>query len=62
MPDRIDPGPGWRMLKAGEVKPRVFVSAKYDIVAVVLGAALWALIVFRLHEWLIGVAPLGAMG
>ena len=51
-----------RRERAGEVKPRVFVSAKYDIVAVVLGAALWALIVFRLHEWLIGVAPLGAMG
>ena len=22
MPERIDPGPGWRLLKAGEVKPR----------------------------------------
>ena len=22
MTDRIDPGPGWRLLKAGEVKPR----------------------------------------
>lgn len=22
MNDRIDPGPGWRLLKAGEVKPR----------------------------------------
>ena len=22
MSDRIDPGPGWRLLKAGEVKPQ----------------------------------------
>lgn len=51
-----------RRERAGEVKPRVFVSAKYDIASVVLGAVLWAAIVFWLHEWLIGVAPLGAMG
>ncbi|QRI65767.1 NnrU family protein [Shinella sp. PSBB067] len=48
-----------RRIAAGETVLPVFVSAKYDIVSVVVGLALYAAIVFKLHEWLIGVAPLG---
>ena len=48
-----------KRIAAGETKLPVFISAKYDIIAVVVGLALYAVIVFRLHEWLIGVAPLG---
>ena len=48
-----------RRIAAGETVLPVFVSAKYDIVSVVVGLALYAAIVFKLHEWLIGVVPLG---
>ncbi len=44
--------------RAGETAPRAFVSVKYDLYAVILGVAVWAAITFKLHEILIGVAPL----
>lgn len=47
-----------KRIAAGETKLPVFVSAKYDIVSVLAGLALYAVIVLKLHEWLIGVAPL----
>ncbi len=47
-----------KRIAAGETKLPVFVSAKYDLISVVVGLALYAVIVFKLHEWLIGVAPL----
>ncbi|MBB4952824.1 putative membrane protein [Agrobacterium vitis] len=47
-----------RRERAGEIAPRAFVSAKYDLYAVVLGLVVWAAITFKLHEMLIGVAPL----
>lgn len=34
------------------------VSGTYDIVAVVAGLALYALLVWRLHAWLFGVSPI----
>ncbi|WFR94262.1 NnrU family protein [Rhizobium tumorigenes] len=50
-----------RRARAGEITPRPFVSAKYDAAAVVLGIALWGAIIWKLHEWLIGVSPLAMM-
>ncbi len=47
-----------RRERAGEIAPRPFVSVGYDIAAVILGAALWFLIIWKLHEWLIGVQPI----
>ena len=47
-----------KRIAAGETKLPVFVSAKYDLISVVVGLALYAVIVFKLHEWVIGVAPL----
>lgn len=47
-----------RRARAGEVVTRPFVSARYDILAIVLGIALWAAFIWKLHEWLIGVQPL----
>lgn len=47
-----------RAVRRGELAYPVFVSARYDIMAVVLGLALWAAMIFGLHEWLIGVPPL----
>ncbi len=47
-----------RRERNGEVSLPVFVSAKYDIYAVVIGVVVWALMIWRVHEWLIGVAPL----
>jgi uncharacterized membrane protein len=47
-----------RRQRAGEIVQRPFVSAKYDLYAVVLGIVVWAAITFKLHEMLIGVAPL----
>lgn len=47
-----------RRERAGEIKPRQFVSAKYDLYAIIIGAIAWALIIWRLHVWLIGVSPL----
>lgn len=47
-----------RRQRAGALVARPFVSAKYDLMAVVGGAVLWALFIFKLHTLLIGVAPL----
>ena len=47
-----------KRIASGETRLPVFVSAKYDLISVVVGLALYALIVFKLHEWLIGVAPM----
>ncbi|MBB4572094.1 NnrU family protein [Rhizobium lentis] len=47
-----------RRERAGEITLRPFVSAKYDLYAVVIGIVAWALIIWKLHEWLIGVSPL----
>jgi uncharacterized membrane protein len=50
-----------RRQRAGEVVLRPFVSSRYDIYAVVLGAVAWVLILFKLHEWIIGVSPLAML-
>ncbi|WET72581.1 NnrU family protein [Rhizobium croatiense] len=47
-----------RRQRAGEITLRPFVSAKYDLSAVVIGIVAWALTIWKLHEWLIGVSPL----
>jgi uncharacterized membrane protein len=47
-----------RRERVGELVLRPFVSAKYDLYAVVIGVVAWALITFKLHELLIGVSPL----
>jgi uncharacterized membrane protein len=47
-----------RRLRRGEITLPVFVSAKYDLYAVVIGIVLWALMIWRVHLWLIGVSPL----
>ena len=47
-----------RRARAGEINVRPFVSAKYDLYAAVLGVVLWVLIIWKLHEWIIGVSPL----
>jgi uncharacterized membrane protein len=47
-----------RRARAGEVNTRPFVAGKYDLYAVVLGVVLWGLIIWKLHEWIIGVSPL----
>lgn len=36
-----------------------FVSVRYDVIAIVSGAVLYAIFVFFLHGWLFGVSPLG---
>lgn len=47
-----------KRIAAGETRLPVFVSARYDLISVVVGLALYVVIVFWLHEWLIGVAPI----
>ncbi|QWW66729.1 NnrU family protein [Rhizobium sp. WYJ-E13] len=47
-----------RRQQRGEITLPTFVSAKYDLYAVIIGAIVWALMIGRVHEWLIGVAPL----
>lgn len=47
-----------RRLQAGEIQPKVFVSAKWDLAAIALGLLSWVLITFWLHALLIGVSPL----
>lgn len=51
-----------RRQQAGEVVVRPFVSVKYDFIAVIGGALLYAVILLYLHELLIGVSPLAAAG
>ncbi|MCV9961377.1 NnrU family protein [Pararhizobium sp. BT-229] len=47
-----------RRERAGETVLPVFKSASNDILAVVIGLAAFGLFVWKLHEWLIGVAPI----
>lgn len=47
-----------RRERAGEITLRPFVSAKYDLYAVIIGFIAWALIIWKLHAWIIGVSPL----
>jgi uncharacterized membrane protein len=47
-----------RRERAGEPVLRPFVSARNDIYAIVIGVVAWVLIIWRLHEWIIGVSPL----
>ena len=51
-----------RRQRAGETVTRPFVSVKWDIAAIVIGIILYGAIVMYLHEALIGVSPLAAMG
>jgi uncharacterized membrane protein len=47
-----------KRIAAGETELPVFVSAKYDLISVVAGLALYAAIVFWLHLLVIKVSPL----
>ncbi|OJT99109.1 MAG: NnrU family protein [Rhizobium sp. 63-7] len=47
-----------RRERAGEIVRRPFVSGLYDIVAIVVGAAVWWAMIWKIHLWLIGVAPM----
>lgn len=47
-----------RRARAGEITLRPFVSAKYDLYAIIIGVVVWALIIWKLHAWIIGVSPL----
>jgi len=47
-----------KRIASGETKLPVFVSARYDVIAIVVGVALYVAIVLKLHELLIGVAPM----
>lgn len=47
-----------RRARSGDLVLRPFVSARFDAIAVVVGLVVWALVTFKLHELLIGVAPL----
>ncbi|EPE97959.1 NnrU family protein [Rhizobium grahamii] len=47
-----------RRERAGGLTLRPFVSGKYDLYAAIIGVVVWALITFKLHELLIGVAPI----
>lgn len=52
---RISMKKRWR---AGEITYPAFVSYRYDLAAAVLGAVLYGVIVWRLHELVIGVSPI----
>ena len=45
--------------RAGRAVPAAAASPANDAIAVIGGLALYALFVWRLHAWLIGVSPLG---
>ncbi|SOC42140.1 uncharacterized membrane protein [Rhizobium subbaraonis] len=47
-----------KRIAAGEATLPVFVSARYDVISVIVGALLYAAIVLKLHEWLIGIRVL----
>ena len=47
-----------KRVAAGEITLPVFVSARYDLAALVAGAVVYGLFVWKLHEWLIGVPPI----
>ncbi|CAN7429685.1 NnrU family protein [Pararhizobium sp. LjRoot255] len=47
-----------RRQRAGEKVLPVFRSASNDLLAVIIGVVVYGLFVWKLHEWLIGVAPI----
>jgi len=47
-----------RRERAGEKVLPVFRSTSNDLLAVVIGAVAYGLFAWKLHEWLIGVAPI----
>lgn len=47
-----------KRIASGEATLPVFVSAKYDVISVIVGALLYAVIVWKLHEWVIGIRVL----
>ncbi|MDQ0454436.1 NnrU family protein [Rhizobium paknamense] len=47
-----------RRERAGLPVLRPFVAGRYDLYALLLGIVFWAAMIFKLHELLIGVAPL----
>lgn len=50
-----------RRQRAGALVLRPFVSSRNDLYAVILGFIAWGAILWRLHEWLIGVSPLAML-
>lgn len=46
-----------RRERAGERVLPVFKSASNDVLAIIIGLVAYVLFVWKLHEWLIGVAP-----
>ncbi|MNW18521.1 NnrU protein [compost metagenome] len=46
-----------RRERAGERVLPVFKSSTNDVLAIVIGLVAYGLFVWKLHEWLIGVAP-----
>ncbi|WP_275784066.1 NnrU family protein [Pararhizobium gei] len=47
-----------RRERAGEKVLPVFRSARFDVIAVAVGCGAYLLFLLKLHEWLIGVAPI----
>ncbi|MBP2234867.1 putative membrane protein [Sinorhizobium kostiense] len=47
-----------RRLEAGLAKNPVLVSGRSDVIAVIVGLVIYGLFVWKLHEWLFGVAPI----
>ncbi len=47
-----------RRERAGEITLATYRSWTFDLASVVVGLVAYAAIVFKLHEWLIGVAPI----
>ncbi len=47
-----------RRQRAGELVLPVFRSSSNDLLAVVIGTVAYLLFIWKLHEWLIGVAPI----
>ncbi|WP_377290192.1 NnrU family protein [Rhizobium sp. SG2393] len=47
-----------RQVRAGLIAYPVFVSYRYDLMALIGGAVLYVLILLKLHLWLIGVSPI----
>ncbi|ACP26134.1 putative transmembrane protein [Sinorhizobium fredii NGR234] len=47
-----------RRERAGETVLPVFKSAQNDILAIVIGLVAYVLFIWKLHDWLIGVAPI----
>lgn len=47
-----------RRERAGETRAMTAGPVSNDLIAIAVGVALYALIVWKLHEWLIGVSPI----